>query len=560
MRKDLSKKLTDASLVKRYETGENESEWNDGEGKKETSTEIKTVGDCDFFTLNPLEAMELTSTKRSFASASASASASATNACKPSFENDTPADQTNNVDSEISHYQYVYSNEFNLAGKRNYLTLRHEQNSAWAQLQFIKGIGYAKAALNPSCEQTSTRALVNKAEVCYKEGLEMIPHHPRLLTAYGALCINDGRLEMARDLLIKSIALLQKDNSDEENEVDSDTLKDANTYLNVVDSKLHAKARMISQAKKGQVQLSNKAEQAMNDALAERAFSMGNDVTKNNSTSFKASVGMSERGARGQSDEYQLLSSSSDSETESTRRRRRKRSRSRDKRRKHRKREKRKSGGRNKRDRDYDSLRKHKRRGDRHELSVGDEDDNNDDDECKIGDRHERQIGDDDIGKNDDAKHNRRGDRHERSVGDENGNNDDDISVSVESSGRKRDIDYDSLRKHKRRRDRNERSVGDEDGNNDNYKRERRGDRHEESVGDEDGNNDDDKHKRRGDQHERSVGYGDGNNEDDSSASLKSSRRDRKNHKKRYRKISNNTSRREKSRDSTRSRSISRAR
>jgi len=408
MRKDLLKKLTDASLVKRYERGANEyeyececeykceCEWNDGSEGKKDSTEIKTVGadyDKNFFTLNPLEAMELTSTNPNHSFTSASASATNGSLNKDTFEKDTLADQTQHHD--------VYSNEFTLAGKRNYLTLRHEQNSAWAQSQFEKGIGYAKAALNPSCEQTSTRALVNKAEVCYKEGLEMIPHHPRLLTAYGALCINDGRLEMARDLITKSIALLQnknknknkqKDNSDDEEtdvdvDVDSDTLKDANTYLNVVDSKLHAKARILSQAKQGHVQLSvsNKAEQAMNDALAERAFLMGNDATKNNSksTSFKASVGISERGARGQSDEYQLLSSSSDSEAESTKRRRRKRSHSHshDKRRKHRKREKRKSSSRRKRDRDYDaSSRKHKRRRDRRERSVGDEDGNDDGD------------------------------------------------------------------------------------------------------------------------------------------------------------------------------------
>ena len=361
MRKDLLRKLSDASLVKRYERGE--SEWDETKG-------------ADFI-LNPLEAMELTSNQSSTTSAAITISSDGTNG--------GPV-ETN----ARSHFNYP---------SWNYLSLRHEQNSAWAQLQFEKGIEYAKEALNPSCKQNLSHDLASKAEVYYKEGLAMVPHHTRLLTAYGALCINNGRWEMAHDLLTKGIRLLQDKSSTEDSSddtiIDNDTLKDAKTYLTVVESKLHVKAQVQAhaqaQAKKGQVHLSNKAEQAMNDAFAERAFAMGDDAPMMSSKSFKTSVvGTRKRGAYGQLDEYQLLSSSSssssssESETESRRRRRRRKERhSRDKRRKCDD-EGKKRSSRRKRDRDHDSSRSRKKRGDRFGTLNEDDGNNNYNDDKSV--------------------------------------------------------------------------------------------------------------------------------------------------------------------------------
>ena len=200
----------------------------------------------------------------------------------------------------------------------NYLTLRHAQNTSWAQSQFDRGVSYAKAAaaLHQSCE--NSMALINKAEVCYKEGLEMVPHHIQILTAYGALCINDGRLEMARDLLDKAIQyadadadanfVLNKVSSTNRNR----TLEDAKTYLSVVEGKLRGREQMEQASKKkGQhMALSSKAEQAMNDALAERAFFVGDDPKK-----ASVSVSVSVSGAKSHG-KYELLSSSEDNDNE----------------------------------------------------------------------------------------------------------------------------------------------------------------------------------------------------------------------------------------------------
>jgi len=375
MRTDLLRKISDASLVKRYERGV--SEWDETKG-------------TDDFILNPLEAMDLTSNQSSSNGAVASTI---------KIHHESKGDMTeSNMRSQYNYPSW------------NYLTLRHEQNSAWAQLQFEKGIKHAKEALNPSCTQTSNHDLATKAEGYYKEGLEMVPHHTRLLTAYGALCINNGKWEMAHDLLSKAIRLLQHESttqsSSDDKIIDNDTLKDAKTYFTVVESKLHAKAKAHAQAKQGQVHLSNKAEQAMNDALAERAFSMGNDAAKISSKHCKASVSARKRGSFGQSDEYQLLSSSSssssESEEESTRRRRKK-----DKRRKRHKREMKNSSSQQMRDRDSDSKRSCKKRRDRYETRSEDEIHND-------TDRNYASLESSDSGSNARGRRQRRKKRHRR--------------------------------------------------------------------------------------------------------------------------------------------------
>jgi len=105
----------------------------------------------------------------------------------------------------------------------NYLSLRHEQNTKWAQSQFERGVKFAKSALALQQEQqqqsqfqprtatsavaaaTAPQDLIQKAEKCYKQGLELIPHHVGILTAYSALCINDLRYEKAKSMLLEAI-------------------------------------------------------------------------------------------------------------------------------------------------------------------------------------------------------------------------------------------------------------------------------------------------------------------------------------------------------------------
>ena len=239
------------------------------------------------------------------------------------------------------------------------------QNTSWATAQFDRGISYAKAALNQSSE--NSHALVKKAEACYKEGLEMIPCHVQILTAYGALCINDGRLEMARDLLGKAIrcgneedqaaddALLMKTSGTDKDR----TIEDAKTYLSVVESKIRAQKKIESASKKGQgVTLSNKAAQAMNDALAEKIFTEG-DVSK-----------VVSGAASKANDKYQLLSSSSgeeDDEESSVDRRRTKHSKK--------KRRRQEKATKHRRRRDRSESRRRRKRRERYDSGSEMEDD-----------------------------------------------------------------------------------------------------------------------------------------------------------------------------------------
>jgi len=96
----------------------------------------------------------------------------------------------------------------------SHLELRHMQNTRWADGRLTKGVEYAKLALQvSSTEYTSlvpsssctNLALAKKAETCYREGLDMIPNHAGLCVAYGALCANDGRLELAKSMFIKAL-------------------------------------------------------------------------------------------------------------------------------------------------------------------------------------------------------------------------------------------------------------------------------------------------------------------------------------------------------------------
>lgn len=297
-RQDLIHKLFDPSIVKRYEMTHDDSgdtrriSAAEGKGRSRQQEEQTTIthnhhqqqqqthdttnerGGTFHFSLNPAAAMALTVTEQTATSIAVSKS-------------------TRTPPVPISRaVQYP---------SWNYLTLRHKQNTTWAESQFELGVSLAKSALvvddDPSSENRhqQQKELMQKAEECYKKGLDMIPHHSRILTAYGALCINDGRLELAQELLQRAIRYIQQEEEEEqvgEKEEDHDddkdrlgTLNDAKTYLAVVESKLHAKnTRQLLLDRstsygggKQRVELSNKAQQAMKDVLAERAFVSGEE-------------------------------------------------------------------------------------------------------------------------------------------------------------------------------------------------------------------------------------------------------------------------------------------
>lgn len=297
-RQDLIHKLFDPSIVKRYEMTRDDSgdtrriSAAEGKGRSRQQEEQTTIthnhhqqqqqthdttnerGGTFHFSLNPAAAMALTVTEQTATSIAVSKS-------------------TRTPPVPISRaVQYP---------SWNYLTLRHKQNTTWAESQFELGVSLAKSALvvddDPSSENRhqQQKELMQKAEECYKKGLDMIPHHSRILTAYGALCINDGRLELAQELLQRAIRYIQQEEEEEqvgEKEEDHDddkdrlgTLNDAKTYLAVVESKLHAKnTRQLLLDRstsygggKQRVELSNKAQQAMKDVLAERAFVSGEE-------------------------------------------------------------------------------------------------------------------------------------------------------------------------------------------------------------------------------------------------------------------------------------------
>lgn len=160
----------------------------------------------------------------------------------------------------------------------NYLSLRHDQNLAWANERFTKGVSLAKQALQSTTIDTQAHmSLMKKAETCYKEGLDLIPHHPPLLCAYGALCANDGRFDMAKQLLRDAIRYGEGDSQTIDEYADA--VQDARNYLGVVHSKENVlKHQIASSVKKNTtISLSTRAEKVMHDVQAERDLMYSNE-------------------------------------------------------------------------------------------------------------------------------------------------------------------------------------------------------------------------------------------------------------------------------------------
>ena len=183
----------------------------------------------------------------------------------------------------------------------SYLDLRLSQNAAWAQSQLQRGVEHARKAQAIQDEMRSvTEASAReykKAEQCYRDGLDLVPSHPELLVALGALCANlGGRDDEAADVLTRAVEVTSGDAIGKDSSVGNNARKYLNEVMRRIgregggvktketDSKLTHKQlgsteqmqQKISSASKGG---EARAEKAYLDAMAEQAFLSG-DTSK----------------------------------------------------------------------------------------------------------------------------------------------------------------------------------------------------------------------------------------------------------------------------------------
>ena len=90
-------------------------------------------------------------------------------------------------------------------GYYTYLQWRHIQNYQGAESRLEIGTSYARQALDPSLTTTAHDRYVQKAHLCYSQGLECWSRHIGLLTARGALYANEGEEEDAIHCLERAI-------------------------------------------------------------------------------------------------------------------------------------------------------------------------------------------------------------------------------------------------------------------------------------------------------------------------------------------------------------------
>jgi len=236
-----------------------------------------------------------------------------------------PPPKCSNETSSSSHYMH-----------ESHLDLRLMQNTHWAEGRLAKGVEFAKLALEATTASgappsagagemlSSAKAelvFAKKAESCYKEGLEMIPNHASLCVAYGALCANDGRLELAKSLFLKALPACSSVNYTSDREDGNDesygnggrsssnsvggvasrnntnqpketvVQQNARLYLAAVEKRIIEKKTNSSSLRHTYHQkrtnhkhmnvtnsmpiMSNRAEKALQDAITERDFLMG---------------------------------------------------------------------------------------------------------------------------------------------------------------------------------------------------------------------------------------------------------------------------------------------
>ena len=76
----------------------------------------------------------------------------------------------------------------------SFLDLRRHQNVTWADERLVEGIAHSKSPHQH-----------HRAEASYQKGLEIVPDHTDLLTAYGAWLANQGRTAEALDKLERAL-------------------------------------------------------------------------------------------------------------------------------------------------------------------------------------------------------------------------------------------------------------------------------------------------------------------------------------------------------------------
>lgn len=222
-----------------------------------------------------------------------------------------------------------------IAPNYSYLDLRTFQNMSWANSQLQSGVEHAKRAHTLQDESSPIEAAMREytmAEKCYRDGLDLVPSHPELLVALGALCANLRRDEEAIEILIRAVKITRsstdneskegsdidvhdsedgdkdcydKDGNDGKNkkqaeESQSSTGENARRYLAEIKRRMATKDEESRSSSRGSVtchpftpskqpppQSSIKTkggearvEQALKDALAERAFLSGGPIIR----------------------------------------------------------------------------------------------------------------------------------------------------------------------------------------------------------------------------------------------------------------------------------------
>lgn len=191
----------------------------------------------------------------------------------------------------------------------SYLDLRLSQNAAWAKSQLQLGVGHARKAQAIQDEmhfvtEASAREY-KKAEQCYRDGLDLVPSHPELLVALGALCANlGGRDDEAADLLTRAVEVTSGNAMGKDSSVSSNARK----YLNKVMRRIEREAsgnkteeadEKFTHKQLGLTEMQQKvsggrkggearAEKAYLDAMAEQAFLSG-DTSKLKGVAAKSS-------------------------------------------------------------------------------------------------------------------------------------------------------------------------------------------------------------------------------------------------------------------------------
>mmetsp|Transcript_5240 Transcript_5240/g.9205 ORF Transcript_5240/g.9205 Transcript_5240/m.9205 type:complete len:436 (-) Transcript_5240:1035-2342(-) len=160
----------------------------------------------------------------------------------------------------------------------SHLDLRIRQNTQWATQRLERGIMYMHSALSPPPLQVAQRwkdAQYEKAARCYQDGLDLCPNYVELLVAKGAL-------EANRSCYDKSISLLR-------NAIRIDpNCSNANSYLEAVLEKKqrHNQKQRDQGSNINGALMKLRADQAMQDAIAERAFLTGGAVSGNGTATF----------------------------------------------------------------------------------------------------------------------------------------------------------------------------------------------------------------------------------------------------------------------------------